>query len=132
MSTKKILVVDDEEDAIKYVEAVLSELPDLEIISSPDGEDGMRKVNDSLPDLIILDVMLPGKDGFKIFYDLKKNPKTQDIPVIMLTGVADKVGIQFFKEDMQKYMGKAPLDYIEKPLDPERLIQSVKQAFSIA
>lgn len=131
MSTKKVLVVDDEKDAIKFVEAVLEQIPDIEVIASPDGEDGLKKAMDLIPDLVILDVMMPGRDGFKIFYELKEDKKTQNIPIIMLTGVADKVGIQFFKEDMKKYMGKAPLDYIEKPLEPNKLLKSVKMALSL-
>jgi len=132
MSKKKILIVDDEPDAVRFVEAVLEELPELELISSEDGEDGLSKAAEIIPDLVILDVMMPGKDGFKVFYELQKNEQTKGIPVIMLTGVADKIGIRFFKEDMSKFMGKAPLDYIEKPLDPERLLKSVKAAISDA
>ncbi|MBN1408843.1 MAG: response regulator [Calditrichaceae bacterium] len=127
--TKSILVVDDEPDAIEYVDAILSEIADFKIIPSYDGIDGQNKAKTELPDLIILDVMMPEKDGFRVFYDLQKDPVTKDIPIIMLTGVADKVGIQFFKKDMKAFMGKEPVDYIEKPLDPERLKESVKKIF---
>lgn len=128
--TKSILVVDDEPDAIEYVDAVLSEIGNFNIIPSYDGVDGQNKAKTESPDLIILDVMMPGKDGFKVFYDLQKDPDTQDIPIIMLTGIADKVGIQFFKKDMKDFMGKEPIDYIEKPLDPDRLKESVKKIFN--
>jgi DNA-binding response OmpR family regulator len=132
MSRKKILIVDDEADAIRFVEAVLEEIPEVETITSEDGEDGLLKAIENTPDLVILDVMMPGIDGFKVFYELKKNEKTEAIPVIMLTRVADKIGIRFFKDDMKKFMGKAPLDYLEKPLDPERLLKSVRAAISEA
>ncbi|MEJ2545626.1 MAG: response regulator, partial [Calditrichaceae bacterium] len=123
--TKSILVVDDEPDAIEYVDAILSEIDSFKIIPSYDGIDGQNKAKTESPDLIILDVMMPEKDGFKVFYDLQNDPETKDIPIIMLTGVADKVGIQFFKKDMKAFMGKEPVDYIEKPLDPEKLKSSV-------
>jgi two-component system alkaline phosphatase synthesis response regulator PhoP len=129
-NTKSILVVDDEPDAIEFVDAVLSEMGDFKIIPSYDGIDGQNKAKTESPDLIILDVMMPEKDGFKVFYDLQKDPETKDIPVIMLTGVADKIGIQFFKKDMKEFMGKEPVDYIEKPLNPERLKESVKKIFN--
>lgn len=124
---QSILVVDDEPDAISYVEAILTELGDFEIISSYDGIDGQNKAKSQLPDLIILDVMMPEKDGFKVFYDLRKDPKTKDIPIIMLTGVAVKSGIQFFKKDMKDFLGSEPADYIEKPVDPLRLKDAVKK-----
>jgi CheY-like chemotaxis protein len=129
--TKSILVVDDEPDAIEYVDAILSEIDSFKIIPSYDGIDGQNKAKTESPDLIILDVMMPEKDGFKVFYDLQNDPETKDIPIIMLTGVADKVGIQFFKKDMKAFMGKEPVDYIEKPLDPEKLKSSVKKIFDI-
>jgi CheY-like chemotaxis protein len=129
---QKILVVDDEPDAIKFVEAVLSQQESFSIIASPDGEDGLKKAFEIHPDLIILDVMMPGKDGFKVFYDLKNDERTKDIPIIMLTGVADKIGIRFFKDDMKNFMGEEPLAYIEKPLDPEKLLDSVKNALAVS
>ena len=88
---KSILVVDDEPDAIEYVNAILAEIGDFKIIPSYDGLDGQNKAKTELPDLIILDVMMPEKDGFKVFYDLQKDPETKDIPIIMLTGVADTI-----------------------------------------
>jgi len=130
--TKSILVVDDEPDAIEYVDAILSEIDGFKIIPSYDGIDGQEKARTESPDLIILDVMMPEKDGFKVFYELQQDPNTQNIPIIMLTGVADKVGIQFFKKDMKEFMGREPVDYIEKPIQPERLIASVKKVFNIS
>lgn len=130
--TKSILVVDDEPDAIEYVDAVLSEIDDFKIIPSYDGNDGQKKAKSELPNLIILDVMMPEKDGFKVFYDLQNDPVTKDIPIIMLTGVADKVGIQFFKKDMKAFMGKEPVEYIEKPLNPDKLKTAVKKIFGIS
>ncbi len=126
---KTILVVDDEPDAITFVNAVLSNLGDFNIISSSDGPDCLEKAQTEHPDLIILDIMMPEMDGFKVFYELRKNESTKDIPIIMLTGVADKVGIRFFKKDMQDYMGSEPAEYIEKPLDPEKLRNAVQRVF---
>jgi len=127
MSTKKkILVIDDEPDAIRFVSAVLSEFESYTVIPAGEGKEGMKKAEDIHPDLIILDVMLPDIDGFELFYELQRQESTRDIPVIMLTGVAEKYGIHFSGKDMKGYMGKEPVDYIEKPMDPERILASVK------
>lgn len=132
METKKsILVIDDEPDAIEFVKAVLSNLGKFIIISAKDGEEGIELVKKHLPDLIILDIMMPGQSGFDVFYSLRNDKLTKDIPVVMLTGVADKAGLRFFKDDMKKYFGSEPIEYIEKPLDPSVLLSTVKKVFKI-
>ncbi len=130
-TTKNILVVDDEPDAIEFVKAVLSDLKNINIISAKDGRECLEKAVSFKPDLIILDVIMPGMDGFLVFDELRNTNETKDTPVIMLTGVADKVGIKFIKDDMKKYIGKEPLDYIEKPLDPTVLQNVVRNALKI-
>ncbi len=127
---KKVLVVDDEQDAIRFVDAVLVDLGEFQIIPSLEGEGGLAKAKSEQPDLIILDIMLPGIDGFEVFYELRRDPNTKDIPVIMLTGIADKHGIRFFKKDMKDFIGKEPTEYIEKPLDPEKLKDAVREVFA--
>lgn len=79
------------------------------------------------PALIVLDVQMPEKDGFVMFADLIKDPDTKDIKVIMLTGVADKVGIRFSGEEMGDFLGKEPDAYVEKPIDPEAFKRVVRR-----
>jgi CheY-like chemotaxis protein len=128
---KNILVVDDEPDAIEFVRAVLSSIGEFNVIAAKDGEEGIMKAKKNIPDMIILDVMMPGQTGFDVFYDLRKDNLTKDIPIVMLTGVANKTGLRFFKDDMKKYYGFEPIDYIEKPLDPPRLTAVVKSIFKM-
>jgi CheY-like chemotaxis protein len=128
---KSILIVDDEPDAIEFVKAVLSDIGEFHIISAKDGKEGINKAVTDKPDLIILDVIMPGMDGFLVFHELRNSKETKDIPVIMLTGVADKVGIKFMKEDMKNYTGAEPIEYIEKPLDPANLEQVVRKALKM-
>jgi len=128
---KSILVIDDEPDAIEFVKAVLSNLGKFIIIAAKDGEEGIELVKKHLPDLIILDIMMPGQSGFDVFYSLRNDKLTKDIPIVMLTGVADKAGLRFFKDDMKKYFGSEPVEYIEKPLDPSVLLSTVKKVFKI-
>ncbi|MDP2366442.1 MAG: response regulator [Ignavibacteria bacterium] len=128
---KNILVVDDEPDAIEFVRAVLSSIGDFDVMAAKDGEEGIMKAKKNIPDMIILDVMMPGQTGFDVFYYLRKDDLTKDIPIVMLTGVADKTGLRFFKDDMKKYYGFEPIDYIEKPLDPTKLTAVVKSIFKM-
>ena len=123
----KALVVDDEADAREFVRAIL-ESGDWEVEEAEDGDVALAKVAEVKPDLIVLDVQMPRKDGFAVFGELVKSPDTKDIKVIMLTGVADKMGIGFSADDMGEYLGKEPDAYVEKPIDTEafkRVVQKV-------
>ena len=129
MEKLKVLIVDDEQDAIEYIKAVLDDIAAFEYIDAADGVAGIDMAQSYDPDLIILDVMMPKMDGFKVFYELRKHKNTKHIPVIMLTGVAEKSGITFFKKDMKNYLGSEPFEYLEKPLNPEQLSNTIKKVF---
>lgn len=128
---KTVLIVDDEQDAVEFVEAVLSEVGDIATISANDGLSGLEKAKEATPNLIILDVQMPEKSGFDVFVDLKKEASTKNIPVIMLTGVADKVGISFSAKEMGDFIGEEPDAYIEKPVDPEELKKTVSKMLGL-
>ena len=120
---KKILIVDDEPAAIDYASAVLEENGYI-AISAEDGIEGMEKVRAERPDLILLDIMMPGKGGIAMYRDLRKDEETQGIPVIVITGVARG---QRFEESMMRKAPGLPLPdgYIEKPMKPEGLLELV-------
>ena len=123
---KTILVVDDEPDAIAFVREVL-EGEGYQVNSAPDGSKGLSTMREAKPDLVILDVQMPEMDGFEVFQEMKKDEELKPIPVIMLTGIKDKLGIGFSAGDMKDYMGEQPNDYVEKPVDPAKLIATVEK-----
>ena len=115
---KKILIVDDEKDIVETIQFVL-EAQGYSCITAYDGEKGLKKAKDNNPDLIILDVMMPNINGFKISRLLKFDAKYKDIPIIMLTARSQQ-------ED--KMIGEetgADL-YMTKPFDIEELVKNVK------
>ncbi|HIJ65720.1 MAG TPA: response regulator [Candidatus Hydrogenedentes bacterium] len=122
---KQILIVDDELDAVEFVTVVLEDVENVTTISANDGVSGLAKAKEAMPDLIILDVQMPGRGGFDVFADLKKDNATKGIPVIMLTGVGEKAGIHFSGKDMGQFIGAEPDAYIEKPVDPAELQKTV-------
>jgi len=128
---KKILIVDDEPDAVEFVKAIISDIGEFSIVSAYDGEDGLEKARTLLPDLIVLDVIMPKKDGFEMFYNLRQNSETENIPVIMLTGVSEITGIKFSGKDMGEFLGKEPEAFIDKPIDSDRLQKVVKKTLNI-
>ena len=124
---KTVLVVDDEEDAIAIVEAVLSDVGGVTTISAEDGDVGLQKAREAAPDLIVLDVQMPGKSGFDVFSELRGDPSTASIPVVMLTGIEEKTGLRFSGREMKAFLGKEPEAYVEKPVDPAALKKTVAE-----
>jgi len=119
---KKILIADDEETVHKVIARGLATQP-FTFISAYDGLQTMEKTHQEAPDLILLDINMPHKDGRQVIQDLRHNPQTKNIPIIMLTGLG---------ETMDKVAGfeLGVNDYITKPFDVKvlcRRIQAVLQ-----
>ena len=122
----KILVIDDDPDLHSVVKKILEPKP-YEVISALDGDEGLRKVVEERPDLIILDVIMPGKHGFEVCRELKTDEKYHffsNIPVLMLTVYPDD------REKMHLSMREGMMmeaeDYLQKPVDPQELLGRVE------
>ena len=122
----KVLVVDDEPDAVEFVRAVMEEAG-YQVVTASDGVEGLEKAAKEKPDLVLLDVQMPRKDGFVAFTEMRQDPQLKAIPVVMLTGVGERTGIRFSAEDMGDYLGEEPDAYVEKPVDPEVLQETVRK-----
>lgn len=118
MTKEKILIVDDEKDIVKMLDYNLKK-ESFRTVLAYDGEDAIDLANRDNPDLIILDLMLPGMDGLEVCKTLKKDNKTAKIPIIMLTAKAQEadkiVGLELGADD-----------YVTKPFSPRELIARVK------
>ncbi len=112
---KLILVVDDEPRIIQFIRMNL-ELEGYQVIQANNGADALDKVRDELPDLVILDVMMPDLDGFETLRLLRE---TSNVPVIMLTVKADE-------EDIVKGLKLGADDYVTKPFNPRELSSRVE------
>jgi phosphate regulon transcriptional regulator PhoB len=118
MKKAKVLVVDDERDIIELVSYNL-EKEGFKVISAMDGEKALELVSSKEPEIIILDLMLPGIDGLDVCRELKRNDKTSSIPIIMLTAKGEESDIVIGLE-----LGAD--DYITKPFSPRILVARVK------
>lgn len=123
---RRVLVVDDEPDAVEFVRAVMEDAG-YEVLSASNGEECKRCLEETTPDLMVLDVNMPGQPGFYVLRDLKADPRTKDIPIIMLTGVSQQFGVKFSTEDLYDFLGYEPDVYLEKPVDPAYLSQVARQ-----
>ena len=117
---KKILVVDDEPNIIKLLESRLSH-SGYDIITAVDGKTCLKKAKDEKPDLILLDIILPGLNGFEVCKHLKKDQETKDIPIIMLTSLAQE-------QDLSKGLEEGASCFITKPFNPADLLIEIKTA----
>ena len=119
----KILLVDDDADFVEATKTVLESRP-YEVVVAIEGEDGLRKARSEKPDLILLDVIMPIKDGFTAAEQLKKDPALSKIPVLMLTSFSTKgpgTGIP-----LSRGLELEAEDYLEKPIDPKELLSKVE------
>ncbi len=103
-----VLVVDDTEANVDMLVEALGD--DYDVMVAMDGEETLEMVEEERPDLILLDIMMPGMDGFEVCEHLKSNTATRDIQVIFLTGMADQ-------KDRDRGMALGAIDYIIKPFD---------------
>ena len=126
MSSKKVvLVADDEPDNIEYVRNVLAD--EFEVVGVPDGDAALKEAAARHPALILLDVQMLGMDGLTTFSELRKDPDTKTIPVIMFTAVTVRTGIAFSEDAVEEYVGERPEAYVEKPIDPDKLLREVRR-----
>ena len=121
--TKHILCIEDEPEMIDLIRLILGRRG-FDVIGAAGGKDGLEKVRQQPPDLILLDLMMPDMDGWEVYQQIKADEKFRDIPVIVVTAKAqsiDKVlGLHIAKVD----------DYIAKPFSPQELLNSVDKVFS--
>jgi two-component system alkaline phosphatase synthesis response regulator PhoP len=125
MSEKQlILVVDDDPDLVESVSMKL-ESNNFRVAKAYDGVEAWDKIKEERPDLIILDVMMPRKNGYELCDELKKSEEYKDIIVVLLTAVADAV----ISSSYTHMDGKTTLadDFIPKPIELDRLMEMVKE-----
>jgi two-component system alkaline phosphatase synthesis response regulator PhoP len=120
---KRILVVDDEPDFAGIVQQNL-EKEGFEVEVAYDGDEGLEKVKANPPDAIVLDVMMPGKDGYQVCSELKADEQYADIPIILLTAVASHVTSTRYSH--RDGMSTEADDYLAKPASAEQITESIK------
>jgi len=124
---KRILVVDDDPDLVEAISMKL-ESENFKVAKAYDGLEAWDQIKSERPDLIILDVMMPRKNGYELCDELKNSDEYKDIVVVLLTAVADAVTSTSYTH----MGGKTTLadDYIPKPIELDRLMEIVKENLS--
>ena len=114
----KVLVVDDNLQNLELILAYLEDI-DCQTLSAEGGQEALKIIEDQLPDLVLLDVMMPKISGFEVCKKIKNNPKTQQIPVIMVTAL-NEIG------DIERAIASGTDDFLSKPVNKWELLTRVK------
>ncbi len=118
---KKILIVDDEEVILKFLRIHLSKLG-YEVREAADGEQAIQQLENDIFDLLICDILMPKKDGWQVLREVKSNPRTKNIPVIILTAKGEDI-------DMFKGYALGANYYMTKPITKAQLLYGLKLMF---
>jgi len=116
---KKILIVEDDKFLRELMVRKLSQ-ENFEIIEAVDGEEGIKKIKDTIPDIVLLDLILPGIDGFEVLAKIKEDTTTNSIPVIILSNLGQR-------EDVERGMKLGAIDFLVKAhFTPNEIIDKIK------
>jgi two-component system, OmpR family, response regulator VicR len=120
---KKVVCIEDELEMIELVRLILSR-HQFQVIGAVGGHEGLEKIAEIQPDLVLLDLMMPDIDGWEVYQKMKASDTMCDIPVIVVTAKAQSIdrvlGLQIARVD----------DYITKPFGPQELLESVERVLS--
>ncbi|MFA5976415.1 MAG: response regulator [Elusimicrobiota bacterium] len=119
----KILVVEDDRSIQMVLELVLTKIAHCQVLVASDGNEGIARILEHKPDIIMLDLMLPGIDGFEICRRAKANEETRHIPVIFLTAQPQPAAVA-------RAMALGAAGYIVKPFDPFKIVDQINEALS--
>ena len=122
MDKKRILIVDDDPDLVETVSMML-EARGFAPIPAYGGLEGLDKARQERPDLIVLDVMMPDKDGYAVCNELKKDPVLGEIPIILLTAVGDHITTTTYT--LRGGMETLADDFFQKPVDTQALVRRI-------
>ena len=120
----RILIVDDDPDIVESVTLVLQK-KNHEVLQAYGGVEGLEKAKKEKPDAIILDVMMPDKDGYDVCKELKGDANYKDIPILLLTAVVSQIPSTTYTHRMG--METEADDYVDKPVEPTELVRLVER-----
>ena len=125
MAERRALVIDDEPDITTYLAAILTD-HGWTVRTANSGDDGLARAQEEPPDVILLDMMMPDRGGLSCLVAIRKDPKLQRIPVIVVSGIQEKLTSDYhqFLERAKRFRPEA---YLDKPVNVEELMRTVEK-----
>jgi CheY-like chemotaxis protein len=125
LAKKRILVVDDEPDARTYTRTVLEDYG-AEVLVAADGDEALNMIRKELPDLVTLDLGMPGKSGVDVFHEMRNDVAMTDIPVCIITGRPELRRLIY-----ERANARPPEGYLNKPVDAETILRNVRKILEV-
>ena len=125
MAPKTAVIIDDEPDITTYVGTFLSD-NGWNVRSANDPNDGIALAQESPPDVILLDVMMPERGGLSTLIALRKDERTANVPVVLVTGIQDSLKSDF-GDFLERFKNYHPDAYLQKPIDEAELLKTLDQ-----
>ncbi len=120
--SREILIVDDESNIVLSLDFLMKQAG-LTVRTAQDGDEALRALEERLPDLLLLDVMMPGKDGFEVCQQIRERPDWAHLPIVMLTAKGRDV-------EREKGLAMGADDYITKPFSTQEVVETVQSILS--
>jgi DNA-binding response OmpR family regulator len=121
MAKKKVLIVEDEVNIANAQKIILGD--DYDVSIALDGAEGIKKIREQRPDLVVLDLMLPERGGYDVCFSMRQDPELKDIKVLMVTALNQEI-------DKSKGVMVGTDAYLTKPFEPEQLLTAVRKLLS--
>ncbi len=118
-----VLLAEDNPQHLELLEAYMDEMPEVRLVTAVNGADAIAKVQSELPDLVLLDVMMPKMSGFEVCKRIKSDPRTREVLVVMVTAL-NETG------DIERAAECGTDDYLAKPVDRKALVKLVRNLLS--
>jgi DNA-binding NtrC family response regulator len=125
---KRAVVIDDEVDLTDYISSILEE-NGFSVRTANDAVDGEKLIREDPPDLICLDLVMPGRTGINLFTKLKGDKELKKIPLVMITGIKEQLNIDW-KDIVSRSKTRVPDGFIEKPISPVRLMRVINKVLN--
>jgi CheY-like chemotaxis protein len=125
MAQLRVLVIDDEPDQTTYLSTLLQD-QGWEARTANSADEGLALAQEEVPDVILLDVMMPERGGLSTLIALRKNEKTKSVPVVLVTGIQAEI-THDFSAFLDRFRKHHPDAYLEKPVDPEKLLKTLDE-----
>lgn len=118
----RILIVDDDPVILRLLQ-INFRLEGYDVDAASRGDEALRRAREAMPDVVVLDIMMPGVDGFDVLRQLKEDPTSRDVPVILLSARAQD-------EDRRRGYALGVEEYVTKPFDPAHLVEMVRRVLA--
>ena len=125
MAQLRVLVIDDEPDQTTYLSTLLQD-QGWAARTANSADEGLALAQEEVPDVILLDVMMPERGGLSTLIALRKNEKTKSVPVVLVTGIQAEI-THDFSAFLDRFKKHHPDAYLEKPVDPEKLLKTLDE-----